>query len=192
MGTFLEFHKRLHETPKLHDEELPYGDLTTISVKGLDRSHELFGILPNDIRVYKKLDSIGFVAGRVDDNEFQIFLRINCRKVAYPVVPKLIGEYLQVSMVLIDGRFAEEGITKAVYELIASRIALVSDHEQYLGAKGLWKSLARSSRIAVTIFDGNNGTYTPYNSTNINDKKIWGDTIGHTAILLIAHKGDLK
>jgi hypothetical protein len=187
----------LNEMPRLRDEELLLGLDNNISHDQLNRAYSYIGsIRHNTIKIYEKTDSSGFIAGVDIDHLFTIFLDIKTRKKSYPVLPTGLRDYQQVSMVLIGDQFAERGYAREVYEFLATKFDLVSDHEQYLGAKRLWKSLAKSGKINIYVFDGEINDYVSdkhgvivYNGENINDRLIWGDTIEHSMRLLVASRG---
>ena len=192
--------KQLNEMPKLHDDELPLGIEANISLDSLDRSYVYYGSIRHGaVKIYEKKNSSGFVAGVSKDDSFAIFLDIKTRKTAYPVVPKnLNSDYHQVSMVVVGDQFADHGYTREVYEYLASKFDLVSDHEQYLGAVRLWRSLSRSDKINIYVYDGeindyiHNDTETvKYNGKNISDSHIWGDTVLHSMRLLVATKKEI-
>ena len=189
--------KTLFESPYLNDEELPYTVLAKISKSQLKRAYSEVGQI-NDIVLFAHKDT-GFIAGFMVGDHLSTIVRISCREKGYPKEPHQLENYQQVSMVNVSKEFAERGYTKEIYNLIAKTIDLVSDHEQFLGAKGLWKSLARDSDINVYVFNGNLNDYVrdefgkiiKYNSSNLKDKMIWGSTFEHKSILLVATKRNL-
>jgi len=152
-----------------------------------------------DLTIFNNKDTGGFVAGYLRAEHLSTVVKIACRKDAYPTEPTQVADYRQVSMVSVSKEYGLTGNTKAVYEQIAKRGPLVSDHEQYLGAQGLWKSLARSSDVNVYVFNGEAGDYMrdkagmiiKYNSKNIEDDKIWGTDPKHKMVLLVATNKDL-
>ena len=88
--------------------------------------------------------------------------------------------------------FAKQGLTTAVYDHIAYRVDLVSDYIQFMGAKRLWQSLAKSSTVYVQIFDGSRGDYIRdrnnnvivYNGQNIDESTIWGGPEKQSVLLV--------
>lgn len=183
----------LSEMPYLHDEELGMQTLAHISEAQLARAYDLVAELDQDVRIYQNSEYNTFIAGYWRENAEPKYLSttvmISTRKNrAYPAVTMsdLGDEYYQVSMVNVQKKLAESGITKKVYNAIAKLAPLVSDHEQYLGAKGLWKSLARDSDVNVYVFNCDEKTYTKYDSKNVDDYLIWGDKHHHRTMLLVA------
>lgn len=192
----------IEESPRYNDEELPLGELAYISQEALKRSFVFLGKTAKEVLVYEKQDFSGFTAGLLNkDKSLAHFLDIKTRKNAYPTTPsQLSPDYHQVSWVIIAKDFEQFGYTRNVYMLVAQHYDLVSDHEQYLGAKKLWQSLARSGVINVYVFDGfetkdyvrdESGNLVKYNGTNINEKKIWGDSIKYNSVLLVATTKEL-
>jgi hypothetical protein len=109
-------------------------------------------------------------------------LNISTRTTSYPVEPtNLSKNYHQVAWVNVAKGQEQQGYTKAVYNLIAQKTDLVSDHKQYGLAKDLWKSLAKSPNIGVYVFEkddyirDSDGNVVKYNGLNIDDETIWGN-----------------
>ena len=188
---------RISEMPYLHNDELPLGVELNISNDALERSYILLGsIRSGAIEVYEKSDSSGFIAGIKTSNGLATFVDIKTRRKAYPVEPKNLHNYHQVSMVIVGQDHAERGITREIYEFLAGRFDLVSDHEQYQVAKKLWQSLAKSKKINVYVWSGDNWLLDgdnpkKYDGTNINSAEIWGRTIEYKTRLIVATKRDL-
>lgn len=187
----------ISETPYLNDEELGYQVLAKISNNALKRSYDYLSKTEN-IDIFAGKDT-GFIAGYLKANYLNTVVSISCRKISYPVEPLGLTNYQQVSMVNTAKGFTEKGNAKLVYNEIAKSVDLVSDHEQYLGAEGLWKSLARESDINVYVFEGfkndyirdTSGKLKKYNGSNIKDENIWGTTTQHKTVLLVATIKDL-
>lgn len=183
---------RISETPYLNDEELGYQVLAKISNDALKRAYYHL-VKVGNIDIFAKSEA-GFIAGRLSKSGLSMLVSVACRTVAYPVEPLGLTDYQQVSMVNVTKEFANEGKTKLVYSEIAKNTDLVSDHEQYLGAKGLWKSLARESDVNVYVFNGKIKDYMrdednnikKYNGSNIHDNEIWGNSTEHKLVLLVA------
>lgn len=188
--------KELFETPYLHHEELLYKAFSCISINRLNLSYTKLGKINEQIEIYKHNNG-SIIAGQKIEQDFFLLVSISTRKQAYPVTPKKLTNILQISMVNVESGEEEKGITKRVYNFIGSKFDLVSDHEQYLGAQGLWKSLAKSSNLNVYIYNGLIDNYIrdkhnvilKYNSSNIPSNIIWGTTAEKKAILLV---GTLK
>lgn len=188
----------LFEMPYLVDDELQYQVLAKISNTALKRSYQYL-CKDGEIEIFAG-DETGFIAGYKRPNHLSTVVMISCRATAYPVVPTQLQNYQQVSMVNVSKEFADKGFTKSVYNQIAKTADFVSDHEQYLGAKGLWKSLARESDINVYVYDGHKGDYIrdasgvilKYHSKNIEDKVIWGSSEMYRTVLLVTTSKELK
>jgi hypothetical protein len=189
----------LVEMPYLHDEELGYQVLAKVSTHALRRSYTKFAHT-KDVIIFSNNGATGFIAGYLRNSELSVVVKISSRINSYPVEPTQLLNYQQISMVNVSNEFNNQGNTKAVYSQITKKISLVSDHEQYLGAKGLWKSLARESDINVYVFDGNrrdyirnlNGEIVKYNGQNIKEESIWGQSSNHRLVLLVATVDELK
>lgn len=182
--------------PYLHDEELGYEVLAKISNVAISRSYSHL-VKINEIDIFSRNTS-GFIAGLLTKEGLSVVVSITCRNVSYPVEPLGLSNYQQVSMVRTSTEFTDHGGAKLVYDEIARCTDLVSDHEQYQGAKGLWKSLARDSDVNIYIFEGlansyisENGIPKKYNGINIHDRNIWGTNPEHRTILLVATKKEL-
>jgi hypothetical protein len=187
------------EAPYLNHEELPYKAISSISVNRLKQMYTKIGEVKAGVDVYQHQNG-SVIAGKIVADDFILAVSVSTRGQPYPIEPTLIDNVLQVSMVNVVKGEEDKGLTKSVYNVIGSLVDLVSDHEQYLGAKGLWKSLARSSDVNVYVFDGNkkdyvrnkNGQIVKYNGNNISDTTIWGSEIEFKTILLVATKKDLN
>jgi hypothetical protein len=183
--------ERLNEMPKYTNDELPLGQLSQISMTSLSKSYSLLGsVAGNMIQVYEKNTGTGFIAGFERSGNFNHFLDIGTRRIAYPVLPTgLSSDYHQVSSVLVSEGLEQRGYTKEVYNLVAKKYDLVSDWEQYGLAKQLWQSLARNSGVNVYVFSG--GYYHRYDGQNISEKEIWGG-MERASTLLVATTKNMK
>ena len=181
----METIERLNEMPKYTHDDLSLGQLSHISMTSLSKSYSLLGsVAGNAIQVYEKNTGSGFIAGFERSGNFNHFLDIGTRSIAYPVVPPgLNSNYHQVSSVLMAEGSDQRGYTKDVYNLIAKNYDLVSDWEQYGLAKPLWKSLARNSEVNIYVFSDNR--YRLYDGQNISEKEIWGG-VERASTLLVA------
>lgn len=182
----------LSEMPFLNREELQFKALSNISLTRLQTSYDQIGEI-GDLGVYQHVQNGNIIAARVIDKEVYILVSISTRAVPYQVQPTQLGDVRQVSMVHITKGEEEQGLTKRVYALVSQLFDLVSDHEQYLGAQGIWKSLARNSNSNVYVFDGRRGDYIRgengrplKNGKNIHDDDIWGQRIDDRVVLLVA------
>lgn len=187
------------EMPYLNKDELPFKAISSISLRRLSESYRQFASLAG-IEIYQHSNG-GIIAGKIVGDSFMILLTISTRPVAYPVQPTgLDGDSYQVSMVTVTAGEEERTLAKRVYNAVASKLSLISDHEQYLAAQGLWKSLARESDVHVYVFDGaakdymrnSNNTIIRYSGANIPDDKIWGSKEMYRTVLLVATTQDLS
>lgn len=183
------------EMPLLYPEALNLRYLTNISLRRLAESYTK--IDSNDkVDVYQHNQNHGFVAGRIVGDDLKTLLMITVKTKPLPMIPTGLSKCLQVTMVHTSLGEEQRGIATFVYTTIASRIALVSDHEQYLGAQGLWKGLARRNDIPVYVFDCGRRDYfrdykkvlIKYNGQNIRDNDIWGKAEDYRKVLLVATK----
>lgn len=182
----------LCEMPYLHLDDLKLKQLPNISMNRFEQSYTKIATLNRDLGVFQHNINKGIVAGKQIEDQFHFILSINVRFPAYPIIPAhLDSNYLQVSMVNITKGSEEQGITKETYLAVIANFDLVSDHEQYFGAQGLWKALARRSEVNIYVYDGKdyvreNGTIVRYNGKNLADFVIWGQRTDHHTTLLVA------
>jgi hypothetical protein len=140
----------------------------------------------------------GFISViKISSDRFDLVLDISTRRAAYPVGPTQLENYQQVTMVRVADGMNFAGIAKQTYNEIAKRVDLVSDHEQYLGGKAIWDSLARESDVNVYVFDGDDyvredGKPLKYNGQNVSSDKIWGQAPEHKRVLLVATAKELQ
>lgn len=201
----LEQLSTITEMPRLHDEELALiSTQPSISKSALTRSYESIGNLGGSqthIDIYKKKNNFGFIAGVKDEESFVYFLDIKTREHSYPVQPRYLKiPNFQVSFVNVSEDYADQTYTKSVYKFLISKYDVISDHEQYIGGKRLWKSISSESDIFIYVFDGNiddyirhdDGQIIRYRDDSINEKNIWGSSIDFSKILLVASRESKK
>lgn len=93
----------------------------------------------------------------------------------------------QVQGVVVDPKLRDFGLATYIYTslIVKKGLILVSDNEQYIGGKALWKHIARTSKeLVVYVFDSENGLFYPfdaderiaYDGKNIDDYIIWSDS----------------
>ena len=184
----------VNETPQYDDSELPLGVVAKISPEELNLYFDHYGTIANVVEIYKEKNGNDFVAGGLLDNGVLInIVNLMTQNKVYPVNPtQLKKDYIQVNHVMIAEEFAKQGLVTAVYEYIARRIDVVSDNIQFRGAKRLWKSLAKTSSVYIQVFDGkindyirdNKNNVIVYNSSNIDENRIWGDTENQKVLLI--------
>lgn len=187
------------EAPYLHRDELPYKPLTSISRDRIEKSYAKLAELEDGFLVFKKTVSPGIISGRFVNDEFYPSVMVTTRMNAYPSDPTQLDDMMQVAMVNVAAGLKLEGITKLTYTIAIEHLDLVSDHEQYLGAQGLWKSLAKNSKANIYVFDCTINDYlrdkdgiVKYNGKNISDNTIWGSSELHKSILLVGTVKELK
>lgn len=192
--------KDICESPKLNDEELPYKKLDDMSSNQLRRAYDHIATTSDKVNVYMRKPNPGFVAGRFDykTDSLAVLVKISGRVPAYPVTPTGLTNLVQVSMVNVSKYNEDLGYTKRAYQaIVKSGVDLVSDAEQYLGAEGLWKAVARFKDINVYVFSKDDylrddeGKIIRYDSKNISQSKIWGG-MDKMSTLLVATSKSLK
>ena len=185
--------------PFLDDKYLKYTPLSSLSVETIREGFKTLGYI-GDLKVVENKQSGAVLAGMPVDDRFEIIVQVSVRTKPVPFVPTQLKKYKQVGMVNVSAfseseGYAKQGHARAVYNLLATKFDLVSDHYQYLGAKRLWKSLSKETDINIYVFDGNIGDYLRdskftiirYNGKNLDDKKIWHCTdASYENILLVA------
>lgn len=196
LKNLIEKLNQINETPFLNDTDLFHFETAMISKNALERAYDYFGAVFQEILIYQKKDGSAIVVGMLDDNGNLIhFLDIQTDDKAYPVEPtQLSPNCKQIGLVLISKNAAQQGITRAVYQLLASKYDLVSDKVQYRGGKRLWMSLASHNISNIYVFDGNvhdyvrdsSGNIIKYNASNIEEAFIWGTSIEHQNRILVA------
>lgn len=84
-------------------------------------------------------------------------------------------QYQQVELVATEMKQQGSGIAVALYELLvqASGMKIVSDFEQMIGGKAVWKKLATRNVVDVLVWNTGTGEKHPYNGNNIDDNEIW-------------------
>jgi len=195
------FKEYLHEAPLFHDEELPVKstlkhELNNKTYDNLKSTHKFFGRVMS-LQIW--FNGSTFIVGHPykQDNQilFSIGMIIQTRGTkSFPTAPRglIFGENsYQVSWAEVSKDFENVGLAKQVYlKIIGKRGSLVSDNEQYLGAKRLWLTLSRS--VSVFVWDGNINDYVRDASgdlmrvENIDHKKIWNTNVDARNILLVA------
>ena len=108
---------RLKAMPTLNHDELSLGIVTYSSREQMDRAYTLYGEI-NLNQIYRRNgDQSPFKIGHFVGTEFECFLEIKTKNVAFQCVPTQLGDkYYQVSMVKIAKGYEESGISKLVYE----------------------------------------------------------------------------
>lgn len=187
--------EQINESPYLHDRELFYFEVAAISPEALSQRYTHLGTVLSEIEIYEKNNQASIVVGILSETgDLYHFLDMQEEKKNYPIPTQIESNYKQFGMVMISEKIAGQGITKSVFEFLAHLFDIVSDKVQFLGAKRLWKSLARSSAVNVYVYDGNKADYRrdesgmiiKYNGSNLDDLAIWGKTSEHENVLLVA------
>ena len=189
----------LFEAPYLHHEELGYRAISAVSEARLIESYELLGQSPDGVGYYQHHRSTRLVAGKLIDHTFYFLVSLSARKHRYAVSPTQLDRPLQISMVNVHRGEEEQGHTIAAFKFFAQRFDLVSNHEQYLGAQCLWRSLARQGDVNIFVFDGQlgdyrrdrNGQICRYSGQHIPADQLWGDQQSFRSTLLVASRSTL-
>jgi len=111
-------------------------------------------------------------------------------------------EVAQIEGIVVDGSLRDMGFATVLYEAVIdkAKLVLLSDNEQYQGAKGLWQKIARTSKlVSVYVLDTDENRYFPYDGnriaydgTSIPEDEIWSthpDKSKH-AVLLVAERNN--
>lgn len=196
---FIEYDKKrkLNEmSPYLNPTRKQLENLSSLSEESIEDGFKYLGtVSEQDLDIYENEDTGAILAGVMIDGRFYISLRITCEERSlYVRSMQLSDSRKHVKMLNTDKDFARQGIAKDVYIFVAQHFDLVSDRVQYLGAKVLWQSLAKSSPINVYVFDESTKDYIRdslgdiinYNGSNIDENLIWGQTNQHHDRLLVA------
>lgn len=174
--------------------------LSTQSIEDETRFNFLGDIPEFDLSVFENKETGGILAGTVTEERFFVAFNLACEERSLFVKKmQLSDKRKHIALVLVDKKLSGGGIAGAVYQFVAERYDLVSDRLQYLGARDLWKSLARRDVINVYVFDESerdylrdeDGEIIKYNGTNIDDDYIWGQEQEHQDRLLVATVHDL-
>lgn len=96
--------------------------------------------------------------------------------------PNLSENIRQVTQVNADAARVDSGYAKRAYFAIAMEYDLISDHQQYESAMGLWQAITRSNKIHVYVYDDRLKDYLRdeydkvirYDGKNIDEHKIGG------------------
>ena len=95
---------------------------------------------------------------------------------------------LQVDLVQTAKRSQQSSIaTELYFRLAYAGFTIISDNEQWIGGKRLWKRLARSSvsEHPTRVFLLRNNKLEPYDGTNIPDDEIWSEDSKHKYTLFV-------
>lgn len=186
-----------------------YGQMSSAT---LARDHEFLGSI-NSLQGEKiKLYALkspqyavirGVIPGYTDhglNTNFVVFA-LRFKSVIQAKLPKELdgNKCLQVNSVFIAPEFRGEGITGAVYKLIATKgFSIISDSAQFRDGKELWKKLVRDvldGEYKIYVLDDEYGFKKDtagkpieYDGSNIKDSEIWtsGDDFnGHHKLLVM-------
>jgi len=189
-------------SPYLHNhrkdlEELSYIPMTTINKGGYIK----LGSIYSNVDVYEIEDSGAIISGQIIDDRFYIYTRIFCEERSlYVKRMQLSDKRKHIKMINTSKEFTRTMSAKQLYIFIVDHFDLISDRIQFIGAKDLWMSVARSNEVNVYVFDENkkdyirdsNGTIVKYNGRNIDETEIWGQDQEHHDRLLVAVNRKLK
>lgn len=191
-----KFVQMLKENPYLVPSRMELEYLSSISIEAIDERYNYIGEIEGRfIKVYENIGNGLITAGMIYGDRFYIILSLTCEERSlYIKSMQLSPNRKHIKMVMVSKEAAENAVARDVYVFIASHFDLISDRVQYLGAKSLWKSLAKESSINIYVFDEKKKSYLKddkgdiikYNGYNINDVEIWGDSETHQHRLLVA------
>ena len=194
--------KVINESPEFIDDEMPLEPSRIAPKEEIDLYYDLFNTIENEVMIYRGKSGDNFMAGGFFDGGEDLLniLMIYTSKPSYPIIPtQLRPDSVQVNYVGIDKNFSGDGLTSLVYQIISSKVDLISDKIQYRGGKRLWKSLSRKSVVPIYVFDGykndyirdDHGVIITYNGKNITEESIWGGE-DKQKILLVASTSPKK
>lgn len=189
--------RSLVESPVKFEQELMlFTGFGSMSERAINQRYQYLGTLEKEdkrlenVEVYYSKQHNHFRAGVIepaDDepiNRLVILTQIShndVNQIDIKSIPRLKNPF-QVGLVQTRDSHLGQGIAKSTY-LFLIRIGydLVSDCEQYLGGYWLWKSLSRSDKINVYVWDDlkkdylrdDNGKLIRYNGSNIPEDEIW-------------------
>lgn len=197
--SFIQF---LAESPYLFPIRKELEDLSSTPMSTIKRDFSLIGKIDKfDFSVYENKDSGAILAGIVDDENFNVAVRIACEERSlYKKSMQLSSKIKHVAMVNVDKKLRQQLFTVGTYNFVSQHYDLVSDRLQYRSAKDLWVALSRSDEVNVYVFaEGikdylrdTKGDIIKYNGTNIDDDKIWGQKEEHQNRLLVSTIRTLK
>ena len=195
-----------HSMPILDEEEFKLVSHPHISRNTITQYYKLIKKLPNNFLIYHGLINGGFTAGVFSEEDPEVFIplvHVSCTKPDDEdnCLPAQLDDknIVQVKMVLVTQVHAMQAYTKKTYEVITEQWDLVSDRVHYRGARGLWKSLARTNSH-IYVWDGNTEDYIrdwnmkplKYDGKNIQESLIWGPSDEHSKRILVATHKTLK
>lgn len=185
------------ESPmKIEQELILFTGFGSMSERAIKQRYQFLGTLEKedellkDVEVYYSKQHNHFRAGVIKPandetiNRLAILTQIDHNDVNQINVKSIPGLKNPFQVGLVETRDSElgRGIAKSTYLfLIRIGYELVSDCEQYLGGYWLWKSLSRSDKINVYVWDDlkkdylrdDNGKLIRYNGSNIPEDEIW-------------------
>lgn len=189
--------RSLVESPVKFEQELMlFTAFGSMSERAINQRYQFLGTLGKEnedlknVEVYYSKKHNHFRAGVIkpaDDepiNQLSILTQIShndVHQIDVKSIPRLKNPF-QVGLVETRDSHLGRGIAKNLYLfLIRIGYELVSDCEQYLGGYWLWKSLSRSDKINVYVWDDlkkdylrdDNGKLIRYNGSNIQEDEIW-------------------
>lgn len=189
--------RALVESPvKIEQELILFTGFGVMSERAINQRYQYLGNLGKEkkalenVEVYYSKQHNHFRAGVIepaDDepiNQLVILTQISHNDVNQIDVKSISGlkNPFQVGLVETRDSHLGRGIAKNTYLfLIRIGYELVSDCEQYLGGYWLWKSLSRSDKINVYVWDDlkkdylrdDKGKLIRYNGSNIPEDEIW-------------------
>ncbi len=198
MKSFQQF---INEAPYLYDTRMNMEKVSSLSKKSLEENFLYLGHLDvQNFDIYENKENGGFLGGILIEDEFYPLIRVSCNERSLYVKPmQLSDKRKHIAMVRVSPSFSHQEVAIDTYTFIANHYDLISDRIQYLGAKVLWKSLARQGQVNVYVFDESKKDYLrendkpiKYNGKNITDEMIWGKEKQHQDRLLVATKKELK
>lgn len=189
--------RSLVESPvKIEQELILFTGFGVMSERAINQRYQYLGTLEKEkkslknVEVYYSKQHNHFRAGIIepaDDepiNQLVILTQIDHNDIHQIDVKSIPGLKNPFQIGLVQTRDSDlgKGIAKSTYKfLVRIGYDLVSDCEQYLGGYWLWKSLSRSDKINVYVWDDlkkdylrdDNGKLIRYDGSNIPEDEIW-------------------
>lgn len=209
--------RKFQESPmKIDQEMIVFSTFGSMSKRALDTRYQYLGNLGKynedlkDVEVYYSSKHKHFRSGIFKESSFEtgvedlsILTQIDeneTRLVDVTKIPQLRNPF-QIGLVQTKNSSTGKGIAKAMY-IFLTRIGydIVSDCEQFLGGYWLWKSLVKSDKINVYVWDDikkdylrdDNGKILRYDGNNIPEDEIWSTDESKLHTVLVSTSKTLK
>lgn len=207
--------KTIEESPpQLTRQTLPWAkSLGFMSKHAAESRYISLGNLSDqfsNLTVFKGKSDGQFRVGFLDMNpsmgeeEYRLLCIIEENESGYLKDPKQITGLkspYQIGLIQTIRSSQGQGLAKELYLfLISQGYEIFSDNEQFLGGYWLWKSISRSDKINVYVWDDlkkdylrdDKGALVRYDGSNIPEDLIWSDDESKLHTLLVSTKNRLE